>query len=79
MRRDDVAALKIVGVGVLGGLAVATGLLVLSLLIRADSLRLRVAMFLSLLAFTILGLVASARYRLGASRRNRSHVQQGRH
>jgi len=72
------AALKIVGVGVLGGIAVATGLLVLSLLMRVDPLRLRVAMFLSLLAFTILGLVASARYGLGASKRDRSHVQQGR-
>lgn len=72
------AALKIGGVGVLGGVAVAIGLFVLSMLIRVDSLPHRIAMFVSLGAFTILGLIASARFKLGASRRSRSQVHQSR-
>ena len=69
MLKRHLAVLKILGTGVLGGIAVATGLLLLSLVMPVNQRALHIGMGLAVAAFTLLGLMAAGRYVLGASRR----------
>jgi hypothetical protein len=71
MRREDIVALKILGLFVLGGTAMAAGLFLISLLIRATPSALRIGMAVSVAAFTVMGLVVSVRYKLWSSKRSR--------
>jgi hypothetical protein len=63
------AALKILGSGVLGGIAMAVGLLLLSLIVPVNQRSLHIGIGLAVAFFTLLGLIAAGRYILWVSRR----------
>ena len=75
MRREDIVALKIAGLFVLGGAGMAAGLFVISLLIQVKPSALHTGMAVTVAAFTVWGLVESVRYKLRAPNRNRGNFQ----
>jgi len=70
MRRDVLVAVKLVGMFALGGMFVAAGLLLLSVVLPVRPDALRIGMAVTVATFTVMGLVVSLRYLLGALRRS---------
>jgi hypothetical protein len=76
--QNAILALRVLGIFVLGGIAMAAFTFGVSLLISVDTLHLYVAMFVSVLGFSVIGLFYSAIFFVRISRRSRTLFKEAR-
>ena len=73
MGRPAWVALKVLAVFMCGGMVMAAGLFLVSRVIPVQELALHVVMGVMVAVFTLMGIVASARYLFWTWRRERKH------